>query len=179
MAGPAPSYARAFAEVAESAKLDVSAAQQQMVDFAGTLAGSRELREFLENPSIEMPAKLKVLDAIAKRIGMYLQVRNFIAVILEHQRLAELSEILSGYRELADEHAGAVEAKITSSRLLNAVDRAQLEAQIAKLAGARVRASYAEDAGLLGGAVVEIGSTIYDGSVRAQLLRLKQKLVNA
>jgi F-type H+-transporting ATPase subunit delta len=62
---------------------------------------------------------------------------------------------------------------------LNAEDRAQLEAQIAKLAGARVRASYGEDATLLGGAVVEVGSTVYDGSVRAQLERLKQRLVNA
>ena len=179
MAGSAPRYARAFAEVAESARLDVSAAQQQMLDFAGTLAGSSELREFLENPSIEMPAKLKVLDAIAARIGMFLQVRNFIAVILEHHRLAELDEILTQYREVVDAHAGAVEARITSSRPLNDKDRAQLEAQIAKLAGARVRASYAEDAGLLGGAVVEIGSTVYDGSVRAQLQRLKHKLVNA
>ena len=78
-----------------------------------------------------------------------------------------------------DEHAGAVEARITSARPLNAADRAQLEAQIAKLAGARVRASYGEDATLLGGAVVEIGSTVYDGSVRAQLQQLKQRLVNA
>jgi F-type H+-transporting ATPase subunit delta len=110
---------------------------------------------------------------------MYAQVRNFIAVILEHHRLAELEEILTEYRELADEHAGAVEARVTSFRKLNDVDRAQLEAQITKLAGARVRASYSEDASLLGGAVVEIGSTIYDGSVRAQLRQLKQKLVNA
>ena len=50
---------------------------------------------------------------------------------------------------------------------------------LAKLAGAKVRASYAEDAALLGGAVVQIGSTIYDGSVRAQLQQLKQRLVNA
>ncbi len=62
---------------------------------------------------------------------------------------------------------------------MNDADRAQLEAQVAKLAGAKVRASYAEDASLMGGAVVEIGSTIYDGSVRAQLERLKQTLVNA
>jgi F-type H+-transporting ATPase subunit delta len=179
MASSAPRYARAFAQVAESAKLDATRTQQQLRDFADTLAGSSELREFLENPSIEMPAKLKVLDAIAKRLGMYVQVRNFIAVILDHQRLTELGEILNGYRELADEHAGAVEAKITSSRKLSDVDRAQLEAEVTKLAGARVRASYAEDASLLGGAVVEIGSTIYDGSVRAQLQRLKQKLVNA
>jgi F-type H+-transporting ATPase subunit delta len=179
MASSAPRYARAFAEVAESTKLDAAKAQQQMRDFADTLTGSGELREFLENPSIEMAKKLKVLDAIAKRIGMFLQVRNFLAVILEHHRLSELEEILTAYRDLADEHAGAVEARITSSRPLNQADRAQLETQIAKLAGARVRASYAEDASLLGGAVVEIGSTIYDGSVRAQLQQLKQRLVNA
>ena len=179
MASSAPRYARAFAEVAESAKLDASAAKQQMNDFAETLAGSGELRGFLENPSIEIDKKLKVLDAIAARIEMFPQVRNFIAVILEHHRLTELDAILSEYRELVDEHAGAVEARVTSSRPLNDEDRAQLEVQIANLAGARVRASYKEDASLLGGAIVEIGSTVYDGSVRAQLQKLKQQLVNA
>jgi F-type H+-transporting ATPase subunit delta len=137
VASSAPRYARAFAEVAESAGLDAAAAEQQIRDFAETLAGSGELREFLENPSIELPQKLKVLDAIAARIKMFSQVRNFIAVILEHQRLPELDEILTSYEELVDEHAGAVEARITSARPLNAEDRAQLEAQIAKLAGAR------------------------------------------
>ena len=179
MASPAPRYARAFAEVQESANFDAAAALHQMRDFAATLAGSHELREFLENPSIEMAKKLKVLDAIGARIGFLPQVRNFMAVVLEHHRLTELDEIVTEYEELADEHAGAVEAKITSSRPLNVEDRAQLESQIAKLAGARVRASYAEDASLLGGAVVEIGSTIYDGSVRAKLQQLKTKLVNA
>jgi len=179
VASSAPRYARAFAEVAEAAKLDAGAAQQQMRDFAQTLADSVELREILENPSIEMPAKLKVLDAMAGRMAMFKQVRNFIAVILEHRRLPELDEILSEYKQVVDEHAGATEARITSARPLNAEDRAQLEAQISKLAGARVRARYMEDATLLGGAVVEIGSTVYDGSLRAQLQQLKHKLVNA
>lgn len=179
MANFAPRYARAFAEVAEPAGLDVRAAQQQMRDFADTLAGSGELRELLMNPSIELAQKLKVLDAIAGKIGMFPQVRNFLAVILEHHRLGDLDEILAQYGEVADEHAGATEALITSARPLDADARAQLEAQIAKLAGARVRASYAEDATLLGGAVVQIGSTIYDGSVRAQLQQLKHRLVNA
>lgn len=179
MASSAPRYARAFAEVTESARLDTAAVRQQLSDFSGTLADSAELREFLENPSIEMSGKLKVLDAIAGRLGMFRQVRNFVAVILEHQRLGELDEILTAYGELVDAQAGAVEARITSFRALNEQDRSALEAQIAKLAGARVRASYAEDASLLGGAVVEIGSTIYDGSIRAQLQKLKEKLVNA
>jgi F-type H+-transporting ATPase subunit delta len=172
-------YAHAFASVAVSNKLDIAAAQQQLADFSGTLAGSRELREVLMNPSIANEQKMKVLDAIAGRIGMFPQVRNFIAVIMDHQRLDELDEILTEYHAVADEQSSTADAEITSAHPLNDQDRAELEAQVAKLAGGRVRATYREDATLLGGAVVKIGSTVYDGSIRAQLRQLKQKLVNA
>ena len=179
MASSAPRYARAFAEVAESDRLDPPAVQEQLRDFADTLAGSHDLREFLENPSIEMAPKLKVLEAIARRLGMYQQVRNFIAVIVEHRRLPELGDILTEYRELANARAGIAEVKVTTARPLNKEDRAQLEAQIGTLVQGRVRATYSEDPQLLGGAVVEVGSTIYDGSLRGQLDQLRQKLINA
>jgi len=172
-------YAHAFASVAAKSHLDVGVAQQQLADFSGTLAGSRDLREVLMNPSIANAQKLKVLDAISGRIGMYAQVRNFLAVIMEHQRLAELDEILSEFHLVADQETQVAEAEITSAYALNEEDRAALESQIEKLAGGRVRATYARDASLIGGAVVRIGSTVYDGSVRAQLQQLKQKLINA
>ncbi|HMF65186.1 MAG TPA: ATP synthase F1 subunit delta [Edaphobacter sp.] len=172
-------YAHAFASVAESNHLDTNAAQQQLRDFSGTLADSRQLREVLMNPSIATEQKLKVLDAIAARIGMFPQVRNFLAVIMGHQRLHELDEILTEYHAVADEQSGLAEAEITSAHPLNDADRAELEEQVSTLAGGRVRATYRQDATLLGGAVVRIGSTVYDGSIRAQLQHLKQKLVNA
>jgi F-type H+-transporting ATPase subunit delta len=172
-------YAHAFASVAAASHLNVAAAQQQLSDFSGTLAGSRELREVLMNPSIANDQKLKVLDAISGRIGMFPQVRNFIAVIMNHQRLDELDEILTEYHAVADDQSGLTEAEVTSARPLNDNDRAELEAQVQKLAGGRIRTTYSQDATLLGGAVVRIGSTVYDGSIRAQLQQLKQKLVNA
>ena len=172
-------YAHAFAAVVAAKQLDGNAAQQQLNDFAQTFAGSQELREVLMNPSIPSAQKLKVLDAIAPRIGMFPQVRNFIAVIMEHQRLDEFSEILAEYHAIADEQSHMAEAEITSAHPLNDQDRAELEAQVAKLAGGRIRATYRQDPSLLGGAVVRIGSTIYDGSIRAQFQQLKQKLVNA
>ena len=172
-------FAHAFASVATASRLDTTAAQQQLNDFSGTLAGSRELREVLMNPSISTEQKLKVLDAIAGRIGMFPQVRNFLAVIMNHQRLAELDEIISEYHNVADEQSNLAEAEITTARSLNDQDRAELEAQVARLAGGHVRANYHQDATLLGGAIVRIGSTVYDGSIRAQLQQLKQKLVNA
>jgi F-type H+-transporting ATPase subunit delta len=172
-------YAHAFASVAVSSHLDTTAAQQQLEDFSKTLAGSRELREVLMNPSIASEQKLKVLDAIAGRIGMFPQVRNFLAVIMHHQRLTELDEILAEYHAVADEQSHVAEAEITSAHPLNDQDRRELETHVTKLAGGRVRATYHQDATLLGGAVVRIGSTVYDGSIRAQLQQLKQRLVNA
>lgn len=172
-------YAHAFAAVVASQKLDAEAAQQQLGDFRATFEGSRELREVLSDPAIAREQKLKVLDAIAGRIGMVPQVRNFIAVIMDHDRLADLGEILDEYHAVADDQAGLSEAEIVSAHVLNEEDRSALEAQVAKLAGGRIRATYSEDASLLGGAVVRIGSTVYDGSIRAQLERLKQRLVSA
>ncbi len=172
-------YAHAFASVAAGSHLDTNAAQQQLQDFSGTFDGSHELREVLMNPSIPNEQKLRLLDAISGRIGMFPQVRNFIAVIMQHQRLEDLHEILAEYHTLADEQTSTTEAEITTAHPLNDEDRAELESQVAKLAGGHVRATYTQDATLLGGAVVRIGSTVYDGSIRAQLEQLKQKLVNA
>ena len=160
----APRYAQAFAEVATEKHLDAKAARQQMRDFADTLNGSPRLVEVLADPSVEMVQKLSLLDALAERIGMYREVRNFLALIVEHERLGQIEQILDAYHQVADEGVGLVEAEVTSSRELSADVKQEMEFEISKLAVSRVSVSYKQDASLLGGAVVRIGSTIYDGS---------------
>jgi len=172
-------YAHAFSSVVISQKIDGSTVEQQLRDFSETFKGSRELQDVLMNPAIAEEQKLNVLDAIAGKLGMMSPVRNFIAVIMDNRRLAELDEILAEYHVVADEQSGMAEAEIISAHALNDADRNELEVQVAKLAGGRVRATYRQDPSLLGGAVVRIGSTVYDGSIRAQLQLLKQKLVSA
>jgi F-type H+-transporting ATPase subunit delta len=173
-------YARALAAVVSDQKLNVVAAQGELNDFADTLEASAELREVLENPSIPEPQKLKVLDAIAAKAGMGKTVRNFIATIAAHQRLHELREMAASFAAIVDEATSVAEAEIVSAKQLDADNRTLLESQIARLTGQKkVHATYREDASLLGGAVVTIGSTVYDGSVRAQLQQLKAKLVAA
>ncbi len=179
MAAFAARYARAFAQVAAATHLDLAAAQQQLSDFAATLAGSRELREVLMNPSLANEQKLKVVDAIARRLNMAQPVRNFIAVIMDHQRLAELDGILAEYAAVADTNAGVTEVEITSARPLDENERKDLVAKAGELASSRVHASFTEDPSLLGGAILKIGSTIYDGSLRAQLAGMKQRLSEA
>jgi len=172
-------YAHAFGAVAKADNLDPQVAKQQLEDFSGTLLGSPELHEFLGNPSIPAPEKLKIVDAVTGRIGVYPQVRNFIAVIMTHERLHDLPEIIDEYAAFSDEEASITDAEVTTARPLNDADRVELEASISHLTGGAIRTTYHEDSTLLGGAVVRIGSTVYDGSIRAQLQQLKEKLINA
>lgn len=173
-------YARALDEVVLEKNLSRGDVKQQLADFLQTFAGSSELREALENPSIPEEQKLRVLDAIAARSGMSPTVRNFLAVVTHHLRLAELGEIVDAYLSRADESGGVADAEVTTARPVDGEERRLLESSILRLSGgASVRASYHEDPALLGGAVIRLGSTVYDGSVRGHLEQMRQRMLAA
>lgn len=169
-------YARAFQQVASAQNLNVDSVRQQLQDFSGTLENSRELREFLLNPALQQGDKLKVLDAVSARVGLEKPVRNFVAVLMDHGRLESLGEIIAEYSTLADEANGIYEVEIVSAKPLEQRERDLLQWKAGELAGSNVRVTWKEDAALLGGAVIRLGSRVYDGSVRGQLQQMKQHL---
>jgi F-type H+-transporting ATPase subunit delta len=179
MASVVGTYARAFADVVmtKSNLLDPARMLQELHGIEALLQESDPLRRVLENPSIPGNGKRAVLDAITMRLGTTRQVRNFIAVLIDHRRLPLFSEILKQLEQELDNRQGFAEAQVSSARQLSDPEKQMLEAEIVKMTGKKVRARYQQDASLLGGAVVQIGSTIYDGSVNGQLDRIREQLV--
>src|ERR1700687_5294655 len=174
-------YARAFADVVmkTSNQLDPARALQELRSVEALLKESDPLRRVLENPSIPGDRKRAVLDAITMRLGTTRQVRNFVAVLTDHRRLPLFGEILKQLEQELNERQGFAEAQVSSAEQLSAPEKQVLEAEITKMTGKRVRARYAQDASLLGGAVVQVGSTIYDGSVKGQLERIREQLIES
>jgi F-type H+-transporting ATPase subunit delta len=170
-------YARAFAEAVEEAKLDPAEVSRQLDDFAFAWNESFELRQLFENPVFPAEQKVAVLDALNAKISLSPLVRNFIAVLIDHDRIDGFLEVVAEYRREIDRRQGILEMDVLSARQLESGERQELEAQVGQLAGGRVNAKYREDAKLLGGVIVTIGSTVYDGSVRGRLERLKEELV--
>jgi F-type H+-transporting ATPase subunit delta len=180
MAVFAARYARALADVVLDAKLNTAEVEQQLEDFAATFAGSKDLKELLLNPSISAQKRVAILDKINSRIGCGPQVRNFLAVLIRHERLSALGEILEEYRQEMNRRLSISDAEVVTARPLEDRERAELEGQVSVLAGHnKVNATFREDKSLIGGAIVRIGSTIYDGSVRGRLERLKERLVSS
>ena len=179
MASVVGTYARAFADVVmtKSNLLDPARMLQELHGIEALLQESDPLRRVLENPSIPGNGKRAVLDAITMRLGTTRQVRNFIAVLIDHRRLPLFSEILKQLEQELDSRQGFAEAQVSSARQLSDPEKQMLEAEIVKMTGKKVRARYQRDASLLGGAVVQVGSTIYDGSVKGQLEKIREQLV--
>jgi len=169
-------YARAFADVVIDGRLNFDQVLHEAQSLAALVSSSKDLREVWESPAIPAEQKRAVLDAIVAREGISRPVRNLVAVLIDKRRIAFLDAIVKQFEVEMNARLGFAEAEITSARPLGDGERRTLEAEVAKLIGKKVRARYLQDPSVLGGAVVRVGSTIYDGSVKGQLERIKEAL---
>ncbi len=176
MAAIAGRYARAFAEVIVERKVDPQKAVMELNTVAELVRASAELRTVFQNPAVERKQKLQLLDAIIKMIGGSKLLRNFVAVLIDHRRIGQIGEIARQFQAELNARLGIAEAKVLSVRELVAAEKQLLESRLATISGKVIQVSYARETDLIGGVLVRMGSTIYDGSVRGQLQRIKQEI---
>jgi F-type H+-transporting ATPase subunit delta len=171
-------YARAFADVIADAKLDPVAVLAQLRSLAGAFNTSRELREVWESPAVPVEQKRKLLDGLAAKAGVTTrQLRNFVALLIDQDRIALLPELAEQLENELNSRSGRIHADIISARELGETQRGALLTELSRLTGKAVLPRYAIDSSLIGGVKERVGSTIYDGSVRGQLQRIRQQLI--
>ena len=122
-------------------------------------------------------AKHGVIEKICSRVGAGKIIRNFLFVIADHQRSHVLPEIVAAFQEVIRQRQGIAEAEISSAVELSAAQKKRFAQSLERLTGKKIQAKYSLDPALLGGAVVRVGDTIYDGSVRNSLNELRARLV--
>ncbi|HEY7337076.1 MAG TPA: ATP synthase F1 subunit delta [Bryobacteraceae bacterium] len=174
-------YARALVDVVTAPQSAVSAAAalEQLRSLEGLIAASADLRNALLSPAVSPSRKRAVMAKLTEPLGIAKPVRNFLFVVLDHRRVIEFSSIVEAFEALVDERLGYVRADVSSAQPLPEGQRARLEAEISRVAGKKAKLKFTIDPGLVAGVVARIGSTVYDGSVRGQLDRLRLMLAKA
>jgi F-type H+-transporting ATPase subunit delta len=170
-------YANALADIAFEQGA-AAAAGKQLNDFAAAYESSAELRNFLASPAVTREEKHAVILKIAERLGSGKILRNFLLVMIDHQRTHLLPEIAETLQEVIRQRQGIVEAEIRSAVELSEAQRRRLAQKLELMTGKKIEPRYSLDPALLGGAVVRIGSTIYDGSLRNRLDTLRARLTS-
>ena len=174
-------YARALADVVatETSPVDPAQVVAQLREIEGIMAGSAELRHALASPAVQPSRKRAVMAKLIEPINCSPHVRNFLSVIIDHGRITALPSIIEAFEALIDERLGFLRADVASAQALTAAQEAAMEVQLSRLAGKKAKLRFTTDPALVAGVVARVGSTVYDGSVRGQLERLRVKLGSA
>lgn len=168
-------YANVLADIA----LEQGAGEptaKQLENFVTAYAESMELRTFLGSPAVSVEAKHEVLEKIVKRLGASKIIRNFLFVIADHRRTQLIPEIAAAFQQVLRQRQGVAEAEILSAVELTTAQKKELAATLEQLTRKKIEPKYVLDPSLLGGAVVRIGDTIYDGSLRTRLSEMRARL---
>ncbi|MCU1335175.1 MAG: synthase delta subunit [Bryobacterales bacterium] len=171
-------YARALVDVvtAPGSNIDPVQVLSQLRAVQDLIHGSDILQHALASPAVAPSRKRAVMRRLMEPLGVVDKVRNFVYVVIDHRRGHEFASIVDAFEAVLDERLGFVAAEVRSATALTDGQRAQLEAQVSRLAGKKAKLKFSSDPALIGGVVARVGSTVYDGSVRGQLERLRTRL---
>jgi F-type H+-transporting ATPase subunit delta len=169
-------YARALLEMAVQESADLQQIQDQLVAFVELLKQHPALEKVLFNPAVPVPRKRAAVAELTTRVQTLPMVTRLLTLLADRDRLVLLPDLLESYRDRLLAYHHVVRAQVTTTVPL-AADRANaIEHSLAELTGQRVMLEMKIDAGIVGGVVARIGSTVYDASVTRQLEKMKQRL---
>lgn len=173
--GLARRYARALLDIGKEER-QVRRVLSEVERFAGLLTEVPALRDALEAAHINRRDKMAALDAAISSDGFLPATGNFLRLLIEKGRMNVLSQILAELRRLVEELEGIERVEVVSAVPLPGTQRDFLKSVLENQTGKRIELEEKLDPAVLGGMVVKMGSTIYDGSVRTQLSQIRENL---
>jgi len=176
--GIAKRYARAFFDIAGEDKL-FEKYYEELSGFAGIVQGDKDLKEFLANPVFSQAEKKAVVEAIIQKVKMSDMTANFLKLLVDKKRIGMLAEIADYYRELMDEVLKRVRVSVKTAFPLPVGVTTEIKQGLAQMTGKQTEVTIEEDRSLLGGIVIRVGDTLYDGSIKTQLSNIRNLLGEA
>ena len=169
-------YADALIELADETRGAMRGVERDMKSLKAMFKASPELLQMVRSPVIAGEFKARALTEIAEKDGFHPLSQNFLGTVAENRRARELPDIVGAFAELLAEKRGAKIARVRSAAKLSAAQLKDLRAKLSDELGGKVELDAEVDPSLLGGFVVQVGSRLYDSSLRTQLDDLKLAL---
>jgi F-type H+-transporting ATPase subunit delta len=168
-------YARAFFGIAREDGL-YEKYYLELTLFSSIIKESKDLKELLLNPVFGQDEKRAVVDLLLKKIDISNITANFLRLLVDKRRIGILPDIESCYRKFMDDALRKIRVDVKTAFPLSAELSEKLQKRMEDLTGRKVEMAVTEDTSLLGGIVVGVGDTLYDGSIKTQLHNVRNLL---
>lgn len=168
-------YARAFFDIAvEEGKIEDYG--RELAAFASLIVQNKALQEFLANPIFELKSKKNVIEELLGRSQISGRTANFLRLLVDKQRINFLGEVENAYREFMDKSLKKVRVSVKTPYPLTSELEGVLKQRVAEMTGKEVEMTVEDDTSLIGGLIVRVGDTMYDGSIKTQLGNIRKLL---
>jgi F-type H+-transporting ATPase subunit delta len=169
-------YARALLDVALKESADLDQVASELDEFVKLLKDQPALERVLLNPAVPAVRKKSAVAEIVKLSRVSVVVGKLLVLLAGNDRLGLVRDMVTSYHELLMARQNVVRAEVTSAEPLAKERVDAIEKRLATLTGKRVMMVTRVDAGILGGVVARVGSTVYDASIATQLKKIRERL---
>ena len=165
-------YSQALFGIAEEEK-NYGKYFDDLMKFSVVLKENENLREFLFNPVFDRDDKKAVVTDVLQKIGITEISANFLKLLVDKGRISILEDVVNAYQQLMDQALNKARVNVKTAFPLSNDLVAEVKKAMEGLTRKQVEMVIEEDPSLLGGIVVKIGDTLYDGSIKAQLNKIR------
>jgi len=150
--------------------------KKELDRFSDLIAREKELEQAITNPLYDVGGRKKVLQAVIEKVGISKVLASFLLLLFDKGRFGFLSDINEFYKKLADELKGIVRASLVSATELSSETVEKIRTTLSKKTGKDIILEVEQDPSLIGGIVSRIGDLVLDGSIKTQLLNMRESL---
>jgi F-type H+-transporting ATPase subunit delta len=170
-------YAKALAQLAEEKKI-VDKTKDDLAAFVGAVDALPALQKLLASPVFTPENKKAVIRELSAKMGLQSTTQRFVEHLAETGRIRYVKDVHEAFLEILAERLNRASVRLTSAATINPVDLAEMKKKLEALTGKQVDIDAKVDSSLIGGAKAQIGSVVYDGTIKNQLSKMRNQLMN-
>ena len=140
------------------------------------IAEDKALDQALSNPLYDAAARRKVLTTVIERLGLSQVMSSFLTLLFDKRRIGFVRQINDFYQKMADELSGLARAQLISATELSADTVEKIRDALSRRTGKDIVLEVEQDPSLIGGIVTRIGDLVLDGSIKSQLINMRESL---
>ena len=171
-------YSLALFELSEENNL-LSQIEDQSLSVLNLINQSKDFFTLIKDPTTNQDDLLKVINKIAENNKFDNLFRNFLNFLIQKRRFFFIERILKSFIEICSKKRGEIIAELKSAKKLSSEEIKKITDELSKNFGSKIRLNYKHDESLIGGLVVQVGSTMVDTSIKNKLQQIENRMIEA
>ena len=171
-------YSLALYELASENSV-LSAVEEQSLSILNLISSSKDFLHLIKDPTNNQENLLKIINRISDDNKFEIILKNFLSFLISKRRFFYVEQILKSFIEICSQKRGELKAELKSAKELSKDEIVKITDQLKKNFSSKIKLNYKHDESLIGGLIVQVGSTMVDTSIKSKLQQIENKMVEA